>query len=100
MAVEGKFNRMSSAIEKQIGCKYEFPEYYEQFFNITYDDKGTLLFYEEKGGVLEKELALCGYLAVVISEKMTAEEALELYKSRDESEKLFRGDKRYLGKNR
>ena len=28
---------------------------------------------------------------------MTAEEALELYKSRDGSEKLFRGDKSYLG---
>ncbi len=97
LAVEDKFNRMSSAIEKQIGCKYEFPKYYEEFFNITYDDKGTLLFYEEKEGVREKELALCGYFAVVTSEKMTAEEALELYKSRDESEKLFRGDKSYLG---
>ena len=28
---------------------------------------------------------------------MTAAEALELYKSRDCSEKLFRGDKSYLG---
>ncbi len=28
---------------------------------------------------------------------MTAAEALELYKSRDASEKLFRGDKSYLG---
>jgi transposase len=28
---------------------------------------------------------------------MTAEEALCLYKSRDDSEKLFRGDKSYLG---
>ena len=31
------------------------------------------------------------------SEKMTAEDALDLYKSRDASEKLFRGDKSYLG---
>ena len=28
---------------------------------------------------------------------MTAKEAINLYKSRDESEKLFRGDKSYLG---
>ena len=28
---------------------------------------------------------------------MTAEEALTLYKGRDSSEKLFRGDKSYLG---
>ena len=31
------------------------------------------------------------------SEEMTAAEALKLYKSRDGSEKLFRGDKSYLG---
>lgn len=29
--------------------------------------------------------------------KMTAEDALDLYKSRDASEKLFKGDKSYLG---
>ena len=28
---------------------------------------------------------------------MTAKEAIDLYKSRDASEKLFRGDKSYLG---
>lgn len=35
--------------------------------------------------------------AIVTSEKMSAEDALFLYKSRDESEKTFRGDKSYLG---
>ncbi len=34
---------------------------------------------------------------IVTSEKMTAKEALELYKSRDSSEELFKGDKSYLG---
>ena len=34
---------------------------------------------------------------IVTSKQMTAKEALELYKSRDTSEKLFRGDKSYLG---
>jgi len=34
---------------------------------------------------------------IITSEKMTAAEALDLYKSRDASEKLFRGDKSYLG---
>ena len=44
-----------------------------------------------------REIALCGYFAIVTSEKMTAAEALSLYKSRDGSEKTFRGDKSYLG---
>ncbi len=37
------------------------------------------------------------YFSIVTSERMTAKEAIDLYKSRDASEKLFRGDKSYLG---
>jgi len=47
--------------------------------------------------VVERELDLAGYFCIVTSEKMSAKEAIELYKSRDVSEKLFRGDKSYLG---
>ena len=47
--------------------------------------------------VIEENLGLCGYFVIITSEKMTALEALLLYKSRDDSEKLFRGDKTYLG---
>ena len=45
----------------------------------------------------QKELGLCGYFCLVSSEKMTAEEALMLYKGRDASEKLFSADKTFLG---
>lgn len=34
---------------------------------------------------------------IVTSKEMTAETVLEIYKRRDASEKLFRGDKSYLG---
>ncbi|EFK31717.1 hypothetical protein HMPREF9264_1670 [Lactobacillus delbrueckii subsp. bulgaricus PB2003/044-T3-4] len=44
---------------------------------------------KEREDVIERELQLCGYFAIVTSEKMTASEALNLYKSRDISEKLF-----------
>jgi len=47
--------------------------------------------------VIEEELKLCGYFSIVTSELMNAKEALNLYKSRDASEKLFCGDKSYLG---
>ena len=40
---------------------------------------------------------MSGYFCIITSEKMTAKEAIKLYKSRDASEKLFRGDKSYLG---
>lgn len=47
--------------------------------------------------MIDREIRLSGYFVIVTSEKMTAEEALDIYKSRDGSEKLFRGDKSYLG---
>ena len=47
--------------------------------------------------VINEEIKLCGYFVIITSEEMTAAEALDLYKSRDASEKLFRGDKSYLG---
>lgn len=40
---------------------------------------------------------MCGYFCIITSEKMKAKEALELYKSRDASEKLFKADKTFLG---
>ena len=40
---------------------------------------------------------MCGYFCIITSENMKAKEALELYKSRDASEKLFKADKTFLG---
>jgi transposase len=51
----------------------------------------------ERAEVINREIQLCGYFVIVTSAKMTAEEALILYKSRDTSEKTFRADKSYLG---
>ena len=51
----------------------------------------------ERADVISREIRLCGYFVIVTSAKMTAEEALVLYKSRDNSEKTFRANKSYLG---
>ena len=51
----------------------------------------------ERDDIIDREIRLCGYFVIVTSREMTAAEALHLYKSRDDSEKLFRGDKSYLG---
>ena len=42
---------------------------------------------------------MCGYFAIISSEKMDFKKAIDLYKSRDASEKVFRADKSYLGNN-
>ena len=51
----------------------------------------------DRTDVIEMENNLSGYFCIITSENMTAKEAINLYKSRDTSEKLFRGDKSYLG---
>lgn len=71
---------------------------FHKYFNLHYNEKnGVFLFPEDKTSVIERENSLSGYFCIITSEKMTAKEALLLYKSRDTSEKLFRGDKSYLG---
>lgn len=71
---------------------------YTKYYYLHYDKEGkTFLMPEENTQATERELNLCGYFVIVTSERMTAKEALHIYKSRDMSEKTFRGDKTYLG---
>ncbi len=88
----------------------------ERYFHVYYSDRkeaaerevienkidrmakySSLAYGRELYDVIDEDISLCGYFTLISSEKMTAEEALDLYKSRDASEKLFRGDKSYLG---
>ena len=72
------------------------------YFDLIYhtekeSGKKSLQFIRERQDVISREIRLCGYFCIITSAEMTAETALDLYKSRDGSEKLFRGDKSYLG---
>ena len=97
-AVETKIDRITKYLKKHEGKKVAGRESLETYFELYFDKKkDVLLFAREKSEVIERELTLCGYFVIVTSEQMTAVEALILYKSRDDSEKLFRGDKSYLG---
>ena len=75
----------------------EFGSAYEKYFYLHYDKDGVFLYPEEKTTVTEREISLCGYFVIITSERMTAKEALHLYRSRDVSEKLFASDKSFLG---
>ena len=99
--LEEKIDRMASYLKSQEGkLGYECPSalchYFEPFYHGQGDER-VFMFARERQNVIDREIKLCGYFIIITSEKMTAEEALELYKSRDGSEKLFRGDKSYLG---
>ena len=96
--IESKIEQMTNFLKKNANKAKEFGSGIEKYFELYYDEeKKTFLFPIEKASVIEREMALSGYFVIVTSEKMTAKEAISLYKSRDASEKLFRGDKSYLG---
>ena len=96
-ALKAKVERMAALMAPYQGKVMSVPDSYNQYFEVFYDQDGTFLALKEKEAVLERELKLCGYFVIVTSKKMTAEEAITLYKGRDVSEKLFRGSKSYLG---
>lgn len=96
--IEVKIEKLAQYLQSQEGKVYEPGNRVKEYFEPFMDEKdGVFLFAREKKEVIECEIDLCGYFCIVTSQKMTAKEAIELYKSRDASEKLFRGDKSYLG---
>ena len=96
-----KIDHLSDFLKDQEGTMgYECPKAISHYFEPIYHTEGeekTFMFAMERQDIIKNEMDLCGYFIIITSEKMTAEEALDLYKSRDGSEKLFRGDKSYLG---
>lgn len=99
--LEEKIDRMATYLSDQEGktqyeCPSAFCHYFDPIYHVQGDEK-TFMFARERRDVIDSEIKLCGYFIIITSEKMSAEEALDLYKSRDGSEKLFRGDKSYLG---
>ena len=98
---ESKIDRMAKTLKECMGLsvhpKGDFAKYFDLIFWHEGKEDEKFVSGREKDDVINEGIRLCGYFAIITSEKMTAEEALTLYKSRDGSEKLFRGDKSYLG---
>lgn len=95
---EDELKDMKTYLMENQGEELTFGPKYHKYFYLHYDKDGkTFLMPEENTIATEREIDLCGYFVIITSEKMTAKEALHIYKSRDMSEKGFRGDKSYLG---
>ncbi len=98
---EYKIDRMAKKLKECMGEPIRPGGDYQKYFDLVFWHPGQedekFMTGVERTEVINREIQLCGYFAIVTSEKMTAEEALTLYKSRDGSEKTFRGDKSYLG---
>ena len=99
--IEGKIDRMARYLKKQEGKSVTIGEGFDKYFDLIYYHQGQkdekFMLSRERDDVIDQEIRLCGYFVIITSKEMTAKEALTLYKSRDGTEKLFRGDKSYLG---
>ena len=95
--LEQKIESYKKFFRRVEGQAVSFSRNISHYFDIYYGKNDTFLYAQEKAPVIESELALCGYFCIVTSERMGAEQALILYKGRDSSEKLFSGDKTFLG---
>ena len=95
---EDKLKTMKTYMMAHRDEEFTFGPMYKKYFCLHYDKENKIfLLPEENTQATERELDLCGYFVIITSDKMTAKEALHIYKSRDMSEKAFRGDKTYLG---
>ena len=101
LAMKKKIDQYTKYIKKHQGQNITLDKTVSKYFDPIYYNEGKedqkLMSAAERTEVINEEIKMCGYFVIVTSEKMTAQEALELYKGRDASEKLFRGDKSYLG---
>ena len=98
--LQRKIREDKEILEGLKGTEAKLDKEFSPYFDLIYhpeDGKEILQFVRERDDVISRDIKLCGYFCIITSAEMTAEEALDLYKSRDCSEKLFRGDKSYLG---
>ena len=82
---------------KNAGIDKSFSEYFDLIYYHEGKPDQVLQLVREKKETISRAIKLCGYFCIITSSEMSASDALELYKSRDASEKLFRGDKTYMG---
>ena len=99
--LESRIDQMALFLQEHEGRPLSLGKPFHKYFDLVYFNKGQpdekFMYGTERHAVIDEDISLCGYFVIITSEKMTAEAAIDLYKSRDASEKLFRGDKSYLG---
>lgn len=98
--LEESIREMQNYLKKYENSEHEFGPAFHKYFHMHYNkETGHFVYGEPDLKVIRDELDLCGYFAIISSEKMNAKEAVRLYKNRDASEKVFKADKSYLGNN-
>ena len=72
-------------------------DYKDQYHELIIDKDNKLIAFRENEKVIEDIEKYLGYFVLITSEKMTYAEAFNKYSGRDQSEKLFKSGKSFLG---
>ena len=96
--LEEKIHEMQRFMEQHEDKEYEFGPAFHSIFICIITRKTDILFMENPG--CQRSRMNWNFADILLSshpKKMDAKDAINLYKSRDVSEKVFQADKSYLG---
>ena len=80
---------LDKKVEKKLAVEGELKKY-KKAFKLKYDTNGYLLSYQRNSRYIKEELREKGFFFIVTSEEMDAEKTLDIYRGRDNIEKMFR----------
>ncbi len=80
---------LEKKVEKKIATEGELKKY-KNVFRLRYDQNGYLKSYQRDSGYIKKELKKVGFFFIITSEEMDAVKTLDVYRGRDNIEKMFR----------
>ncbi len=91
---------MDEALNEKIEAKLQRKEdlkAYESLYKVRFDVYGYFTSFKRQENKIKELLDKTGCFVIITSKKMSAKEALSIYRDRDAIEKIFRIKKSYLG---
>lgn len=76
-------------VEKKLATEGEMKKY-RKVFKLKYDQNGYLVAYQRNSRYIKEEIRNLGFFFIITSEDMSASKALDIYRGRDNIEKMFR----------
>ncbi len=80
---------LDKKVEKKLATEGELKKY-KNVFRLRYDQNGYLRSYQRNSKYIKEELRKIGFFFIITSEEMDAVKALDIYRGRDNIEKMFR----------
>ena len=80
---------LDKKVEKKLAVEGELVKY-KTAFKLKYDQNGYLIAYQRNSKKIKEEIRKLGFFYIITSEEMDASKTLDIYRGRDNIEKMFR----------